>query len=198
MTFVASGSFALSSLAPSPARGRLLALTAALILPLLLPPQNAPLLPPPRETPTDPHTLAVRNEINADNAGFVSALRNRDTSYFERIWAPELLVNSPGNRILTRSEVITALMQGKLDYRDTHTIPESFFTTGDYAVSMGHEDYVPLSGPEAGKTLYRRFTNFYIHREGHWVMLARQATIYDPSAVHYTPAAHPDPSPATK
>lgn len=147
--------------------------------------QTAPVLPPPGAEPTDPHTLAVKKEIAAASAAFAVALRNRDYAAIEMLWAPELLVNSPGNTVLTRSEVLAAMKQNKLDYRDQHTIRESFFTVGDNAVEMGHEDYVPLTGPEAGKTLYRRFTNFYLYRDGRWVLLARQATIYDPTAVHY-------------
>ena len=149
--------------------------------------QTAPTFPPPEPPITDPHTLAVSHQIAADMAGFGPALHNRDFTYFEKVWAPELLVNSPGNKVLTRSQVIASLKEGKLDYRDTHTIAESFFTVGDNAVEMGHEDYVPLTGPEAGKTLYRRYTNFYLHRDGRWVLLARQATIYDPTVLHYVP-----------
>ena len=145
----------------------------------------APTLPPAMQAPTDPHTLAVLKEVRADQGGFGPALHSRDYATIEKLWAPELLVNGPGNKVLTRAQILTAIREGKLDYRDTHTVVESFSTEGDTAIQMGHEDYVPLTGPEAGKTLYRRFTNVFLHRDGHWVLLARQATIYDPTAVHY-------------
>ena len=147
--------------------------------------QTTPTLPPAAAPPTDPHTIEVQKALRADMACFPIALRTRNFAELDKCWAPEMLVNSPANKVLTRAEVIVAMAAGKLDYRDTHIVVEQFSTIGDTAVEMGHEDYVPLTGPEAGKTLYRRFTNFYIHRDGRWMSLARQATIYDPTAIHY-------------
>lgn len=161
-------------------------LLLALALPVAtLSAQTAPTVPPAAPLPTDPHTLEVQKALRADMACFPLALRTRNFAELDKCWAPEMLVNSPANKVLTRAEVIAAMAAGKLDYRDTHTVVERFSTTGDTAVEMGHEDYVPLTGPEAGKTLYRRFTNFYVHRDGRWMSLARQATIYDPLANHY-------------
>ncbi len=147
--------------------------------------QARPTLPAAAPPPTDPHTLEVQKAVRADMSCFPVALRTRNFAELDKCWSPEMLVNSPGNRVLTRAEVISAMAAGRLDYRDTHTVVERFSTVGEMAFEMGHEDYVPLTGPEAGKTLYRRFTNFYIHRDGRWMILARQATIYDPTAVHY-------------
>ena len=147
--------------------------------------QTAPGLPPAAAPPTDPHTLTVSQEIRALNIAVGKAIQMKDYAALEECWAPELLVNGPGNRVLTRAEVLEALKGGKLDYRDTQVVVEGFFTAGDTAVEMGHESYVPLFPPEAGKMLYRRWTNFYLHREGAWVMVARQATIYDPAVKHY-------------
>ena len=87
--------------------------------------------------------------------------------------------------MLTRAQVIAAIREGKLDYRDYHTVVEAIASADDNVIEMGHEDYVPVTGPEAGKRIYRRYTQFYVRRGGALLLLARQATIYDPSLVHY-------------
>ena len=147
--------------------------------------QTTPTFPPAAPPPSDAHTIEVQKAIEADMGCVGVALRTREFTAAEKCWAPEMVVNSPGNKVLTRAQVIAAMSQGKLDYKDTHRVVEHFSTVGETAIEMGREDYVPLTGPEAGKTLYRRYTNFYVHRDGKWLLLARQATIYDPTAVHY-------------
>lgn len=50
---------------------------------------------------------------------------------------------------------------------------------------MAYETAVPDFGPEKGKTIRRRRTNVWQYVDGAWVMIARQATVYDPEAKHY-------------
>jgi len=50
---------------------------------------------------------------------------------------------------------------------------------------MADEVVVPDFGPEKGKTIHRCSTNVWQYADGAWMMIARQATIYDPDAKHY-------------
>ena len=51
---------------------------------------------------------------------------------------------------------------------------------GDVVVTMGHETVVPVSGPEAGKDVHRRYTDIWMKQDGEWKLVARQATVIAP------------------
>lgn len=109
----------------------------------------------------------------------------RDFATIEKFWSPQMLVNSPGNNILTRDDVITAIRQDKLSYSGYTNQVEAFQSYGDIAVLMGHETLVPNTGPEAGTKLYRRYTDIWQRSNGGWVQIARQATYTDDKQIHY-------------
>ncbi len=106
------------------------------------------------------------------------------------LWAPGMVVNSPGNNILTREQVFTAMREDKLKYASAKAIPEAFLVSKDVAVEMGHDDIVMSNGPMAGQPLTRRFTNVWQKTGDNWVQIARQATYVgvDGGAVY----GHPD------
>ena len=143
------------------------------------------IFPPAAPTPTDPQTLQLYQEVAAADAGAGHAIYTKNYSALNQYWAPEFIVNGPGNRVLSRAQVIEAIASGKLEYHDYHNVVEKIAAIGDNVIEMGHEDYIPSSGPEVGKTIYRRYTQFLVRRAGRLVFIARQATIYDPSAIHY-------------
>src|ERR1700722_17733648 len=73
----------------------------------------------------------------------------KDFATVEKFWLPQVLVSSPGNKILTRDQVFAAIREDKLKYSNYTNEVEAFHTYGDIAVVMGHETLVPDTGPEA-------------------------------------------------
>ena len=146
---------------------------------------SPPTFPPAMAASSDPATLAIRRDVAAADAGAGHAIYTKTYADLDQYWAPEFIVNGPGNKVLTRAQVIAAIGDGKLEYRDYHIVVEAISAIGENVIEMGHEDYVPVRGPETGKTVYRRFTQVYVRRGGRLLLIARQATIYDPTLVHY-------------
>ena len=145
-----------------------------------------------RAQTTTSETAGVRAQIEANNRLVGRAIAMKDFSALTRLWAPEMVVSSPGNVILTRDQVFGAMREEKLAYSSVHSTTDEFLVSGDVAVEMGHETIIMSNGPMAGKPLTRRFTDVWQRREGGWVQIARQATYVgiDGGAVY----GHPDPA----
>ena len=114
------------------------------------------------------------------------ALAMHDQAALERIWSPKFIVNGPNNAVLTRAEIFQGMKDGQLDYESGYkSTVEKVEFFGDIAVTMGEDTYTPDFGPDKGKLLHRRSTNVWQYTDGNWIMVARQATIYDPAVKHY-------------
>ena len=139
-----------------------------------------------------PDTAAIRAQIEANGRAVGHAIGTRDFAALEKYWSPNMVVNSPGNRILTREQVFAATREDKLAYSSAKSTSESFFVSGDIAIDMGYDDVVMSNGPMAGKPLRRRYTNVWQKNGDNWVQIARQATYVgiDGGAVY----GHPDPT----
>lgn len=114
------------------------------------------------------------------------ALATHDQAALEKIWSPNMIVNGPNNTVLTRAQIFEGMRNGQLDYEaDYKTTMEKIEFFGNVAVTMGEDSYTPAFGPDKGKLLHRRSTNVWQYTDGRWMMIARQATIYDPAVKHY-------------
>ncbi len=140
------------------------------------------LLTQPTPAADDP---SVRQQIETAERAAGKAIAMRDFAAIEGYWSPAMLVNSPGNRILTREQVFAAIRADQLNYSGYFNEIEAFHAYGDVAVVMGHETLTPDTGPEAGKQLYRRYTDVWQRSNGTWLQIARQATYTDDKTVHY-------------
>ncbi|MET0290664.1 MAG: nuclear transport factor 2 family protein [Pseudoxanthomonas sp.] len=128
----------------------------------------------------------ARQQLSATAAAVGKAIGARDIAALEKLWSPDLLVNSPDNKVLTRAEVFDAIRRGKLDYEDGYRFAlERIAFHGNVAVVMGEDTYTPKFGPEKGRRLHRRASNVWQYADGAWVLIARQATLYDPAVKHY-------------
>jgi ketosteroid isomerase-like protein len=127
----------------------------------------------------------VKRQIGMASAGVGRAIESSDFAALEKLWSPKFLVNSPGNVVIGRDEVFAAIKRGELKYTDLKTTVERMDVYGDVAIVMGHETYKPDFGPEKGMLLSRRFTNVWQKTAENWVMIARQATVFDPTQTHY-------------
>jgi ketosteroid isomerase-like protein len=123
-----------------------------------------------------PDTTAIQEQIQANGHAVGRAIGTMDFATLEKYWAPGMVVNSPGNNILTRDQVFRAMREDKLKYSSVHGTTEQFSVFNDIAVEMGHEDLVMANGPMAGKPLTRRYTNVWQRTPAGWVQIARQAT----------------------
>ena len=114
------------------------------------------------------------------------ALAMHDQAALEKLWSPQMIVNGPNNTVLTRAEIFEGMKTGQLDYESGYksTIEKVEFF-GNIAVTMGEDTYIPAFGPDKGKPLHRRSTNVWQYADGNWMMIARQATVYDPAIKHY-------------
>ena len=101
--------------------------------------EPTPTFPPAAPSPTDPATLALYKDVAEANAGIGHAIYTKNYAGLDRFWAPEFIVDGPGNRVLTRAQVINAIAAGKLDYRDSHNVVEAIVAIGDNVVDMGRE-----------------------------------------------------------
>ena len=114
------------------------------------------------------------------------ALATHDQAALEKLWSPQMIVNGPNNTVLTRADIFEGMKKGQLDYEAGYkSVPEKVEFFGDVAVTMGEDTYTPAFGPDKGRLLHRRSTNVWQYTDGNWMMIARQATIYDPSVKHY-------------
>lgn len=124
----------------------------------------------------DERVAAIRQledmERTAVLAGDTAAL-------FDKIWAPGMIINTPANAVGTVNATKALLRTGMLHYLqfDRNIEQVSFFN--QLAIVMGGEIIKPQgSQPNAGRTVYRRFTHVWQPVGNSWQIIARQATIY--------------------
>jgi ketosteroid isomerase-like protein len=127
----------------------------------------------------------VKRQIGMASAAVGRAIESSDFATLEKLWSPSFIVNSPASRVIGREEVFAAIKRGELKYTDLKTTVERMDIDGDMAIVMGQESYKPDFGPEKGQLLTRRFTNIWQKTADGWVMIARQATVFDPTQRHY-------------
>ena len=130
--------------------------------------------------------VEAKRKLAISGQALGKALATHDQTALEKVWSPQMIVNGPNNAVLTRAEIFQAMKDGRIDYESGYnatTEKVEFF--GNVAVTMGEDTYTPASGPDKGKLLHRRSTNVWQYADGNWMMIARQATIYDPAVKHY-------------
>lgn len=106
------------------------------------------------------------------------AVLTRDTLALEKIWSKNLMVNAPSNRVvLSGTRVGERPVVAQLSYSSFTREIEQLLVKGDLVFSMGNEMVVPLGGPNAGKSVKRRFTNVWMKEDGTWKLAGRHANV---------------------
>ncbi|UTP40858.1 nuclear transport factor 2 family protein [Phenylobacterium sp. LH3H17] len=110
------------------------------------------------------------------------AVAKSDLAAIAQIAHPNLRVNAPNNRILTRQDLIRMVGSGDIRNDVFERTPETVVITGDVGVVMGREVVYPGAASEQArmygqKTLNRRYTNIYLREGGAWRHLARHANV---------------------
>ena len=126
-------------------------------------------------------------EPSADDPRIVAAMAARrrmetwgnDVATMETLFAPDLVVNSPTNMVVSRDNVLARMRSGQISYEDTgHSNIEFVGVRGDSVVIMGEEMLRPnRNAPNAGRTIRRRFTDIWKNTDGVWKLTIRQATV---------------------
>jgi hypothetical protein len=116
-------------------------------------------------------------EIGAAYGRLGKAILSQDAEGVKTVWAEDFVVNSPDNRVLHRDEVIVAMKDDLLNYKDFKKNITFVGEKPDAVIVMGYDTMVPLKGPGMGKRVTRPFTDMWMKRSGQWMLIARQATI---------------------
>ena len=122
------------------------------------------------------------NAVLAVDARQRDAVAGVDLEAIATISHPNLRVNAPSNRILTRDDLVSRVKSGDIRNEVFERIPETVVVTGDIGVVMGRETVFPGAESEQArmygrKTLNRRYTNVYVREAGVWRHLARHANV---------------------
>ena len=106
-----------------------------------------------------------------------TAVINGDTAALFSLWADDYVVNNPNNMILTAAQIKKFMRATGMDKTSFSRNIEKISFTKDIAIVMGSETVTPKDkNGNAGKPVYRRYTNVWIKTENSWRLSARQAT----------------------
>jgi hypothetical protein len=115
---------------------------------------------------------------NLENTERQAVLQGDTITLFSKIWSPNMVVNSPLNRVGTVEGTKAQIRKGKLDYATFERFIEVITFNENIAIVMGKEVLKPQGlSDNAGKIITRRFTNIWMTTKDGWQIVARQATI---------------------
>lgn len=121
---------------------------------------------------------ALEQEIRRLESADVAAVLNNDMAAADKLWAEDLTVNAPNNRLVRGKKAVVELKNSGTKYASFVRDIESVLIHGDTVIVMGQEIVVPTGeSPDAGKTVRRRFTNLWMKSGGKWHLTARQASV---------------------
>jgi len=105
-----------------------------------------------------------------------------DVAGLERLAHPNLRINAPGGRVLSREQFLANMRSGEIAAERFDRTAEDVSISGNVAVVMGRETFSPVASSELGRTfgakpLQRRYTNIYVWQGGRWLWLARHANV---------------------
>lgn len=107
-----------------------------------------------------------------------SVLKGDSLTLFDKIWSPDMVVNTPANVVGTVEGTKAQFRSGNLNYLSFERNIEKITFYGSVAIVMGGEMLKPQGKQmNAGKVVTRRFTNVWMNSNNSWRIIARQATI---------------------
>lgn len=107
-----------------------------------------------------------------------SVLKGDSVALFDKIWSPDMIVNTPANIVGTVEGTKAHFRSGDLNYLSFQRNIEKITIHDNVAIVMGGEVIKPQGKQlNAGKTVSRRFTHVWLYKNGAWSIIARQATI---------------------
>jgi len=124
------------------------------------------------KNPAAAAALAAREQLD-------DAFAAQDIDKVSALFAKDLIVNTPANRVARREQVLGFFREARMNYESGETTIEALDVRGDHVVLMGEEVIRPRdTAANAGKTVRRRFTDVWRQEgDGRWLLTIRQATI---------------------
>ena len=102
-----------------------------------------------------------------------------DSATLLKLYSPDLVVNSPWNRVSSLQDILNNLRKGVDDRQSFERHIEKITFTENIAIVMGQETIKPTGqAPNAGKTVQRRYTDIWMKNKDNWHLVARQSTVF--------------------
>lgn len=118
-----------------------------------------------------------QREVEVAEQNIVQATNSKDSAALMRLLSPEIMINSPANKVIDRSKMIEMALKGEMTYSHYESMTEGFSLFGsNIAVIMGKEVFVHADLAFGDKEVVRRFTDVWQRIGEDWVQIARQAT----------------------
>lgn len=129
-------------------------------------------------TPNQPRRT-VEADIRRLEDAEAQGLLHKDSTALRKIWASDFIVNNPRDGITHGSDGVIALIRsGIIDYASFVREIEAISFHGSTVIVMGSERLSPVGkSPFAGQQVRRRFTHFWMKRNGEWRLTARHANV---------------------
>lgn len=106
------------------------------------------------------------------------AFAKKDTIALLKLFSPNLVVNSPLNKVFGLADVMNMISNRKIDVGSVEKFIEKITFVENIAIVMGYDIVTPQGAMDnAGKTLTRRYTDIWMKDKKSWRLSARQATI---------------------
>lgn len=106
------------------------------------------------------------------------AFAKKDTIALLKLFSPNLVVNSPLNKVFGLADVMNMISNRKIDVGSVEKFIEKITFIENIAIVMGYDIVTPQGAMDnAGKTLTRRYTDIWMKDKKSWRLSARQATI---------------------
>ena len=121
----------------------------------------------------------VAAEVLAARGKLDEAFAAQDLAAVSELFAKDLIVNTPANRVVRRERVLGFFKAGRMNYESADVTIEALDARDDHVVIMGEEVVKPRdAAANPGKTVSRRFTDVWRRQsDGKWRLTIRQATI---------------------
>jgi hypothetical protein len=129
-----------------------------------------------------PAVAGAQDELAALDARQKALVAAGDAAGLAAMSAPELRINAPTGRVLTRAQFLAMMRSGRIAAEAFERTVEDVAVDGDVGVVMGREVFTPTAESELGRMygarpLARRYTNIYVRRGGTWLWFARHANV---------------------
>jgi ketosteroid isomerase-like protein len=119
----------------------------------------------------------IESEVKKLDSLHAAAVLKGDLKEMDKYWTTDFMVTNPFNEI----DKADRIRNGTVTYSSFQRICEAIQVHGKTAIVMGKEIVVPKGkSPDAGTTINRRYTNIWMKRNGHWRLVARQASVICP------------------
>jgi len=107
-----------------------------------------------------------------------AVIKGDSTLLFNTLWSPQMVINTPANRVGTVDGTKMLMRSGRLNYLSFERTIEKISFNDNLAIVMGEEKVKPQGNQDnSGKLVTRRFTNIWKKENDKWMIIARQATI---------------------